>query len=187
MLSCMFPCPSLLHSPMIHFPGSLSKLSHHPHVSTCSFVFYGWNNSVSKKDEGVLKSNGNGRHWESPNQIQPPCWRRIQTSLAFLHVPIPTALRPSHSSSSWLTTNTMFPFYIYCLGSWYLMFIHIMLISQALRKGKENLRALGIGGIRKTLNQISISNVIWSRDYAFLHVPIPSALRYFSSFSWLTL
>ena len=26
------------------------------------------------------------------------CWRRIQTSLAFLHVPIPIALRPSHSS-----------------------------------------------------------------------------------------
>ncbi|PVH35332.1 hypothetical protein PAHAL_7G154100 [Panicum hallii] len=34
-----------------------------------------------------------------------------------------------------------------------------MLISQALRKGKENLKALGIGGIRKTLNQISTSNV----------------------------
>jgi hypothetical protein len=27
----------------------------------------------------------------------------------------------------------------------------------------------------------------WNRDYAFLHVPIPSALRYISSFSWLTL
>ena len=27
----------------------------------------------------------------------------------------------------------------------------------------------------------------WNGDYAFLHVPIPSALRYFSSFSWLTL
>ena len=26
----------------------------------------------------------------------------------------------------------------------------------------------------------------WNGDYAFLHVPIPSAIRNFSSFSWLT-
>ena len=113
------------------------------------------------------------------------CWRRIQTSLAFLHVPIPIALRPSHSSL-FLAYNQHDIFLLNILPL-YPLFIHLMLISQALRKWKENLRALGIGGIRKTLNQISISNVIWSRDYAFLHVPIPSALRYFSSFSWLTL
>lgn len=59
------------------------------------------------------------------------------------------------------------------------LFIHLMLILQAIRKGKENLRALGIGGIRKTLNQISISNARDGIDYDFLHVPIPSAIRYF--------
>jgi hypothetical protein len=61
-----------------------------------------------------------------------------------------------------------------------------MLILQALRNGKENLRAIGIGGIRKSGNQISISNVkhvmeimlssmLLSLEFLYTSLPFPGS------------
>ena len=93
--------------PMIPFTGSLLRLSHHPQMSMCSFVFYWWTNSISKKGgKGVLKSNRNGRNWESPNQIQPPSLEEYR-QVCLPPCSHSTALRPSHSSSSWLPKHNV--------------------------------------------------------------------------------
>jgi len=112
----------------------------------------------------VLESNRNGRHRERPNQIKPSIggWdtKQIWLSSMFpfpllsgpLILPLP-CLQPTHC----IPSNKYISFFIW-----------LTLISQAIRKGKENLRALGIGGIRKTLNQISIYTIMLSFMFLFL-------------------
>ena len=96
----------------------------------------------------------------------------------FLHVPIPTALRHSLSSTS-LVTHSRSHHLILHVGICFLDWNNFA----GQRKRKEHLRTVGMGGIRKTLRQMSVSNSF----HFFLHVPIPTALRYsLSSSSWLT-
>ena len=107
MLSCMFPCPSLLSPPMIPFTGSLLRLSHHPQMSMCSFVFYWWTNSISKKEEKecsrVIGMGGTGKAQTKFNLHR---WRNTD-KFAFPPCSHSTALRPSHSSSSWLPKHNV--------------------------------------------------------------------------------
>ncbi|KAG8043057.1 hypothetical protein GUJ93_ZPchr0303g11321 [Zizania palustris] len=69
------------------------------HWENCKPDFFPTKTNVQakKEGEGASKNNRNGRHQENinPNLL----WRKYRVH-AFLHVPIPTALGPSHSSSS---------------------------------------------------------------------------------------
>ena len=187
MLSWMFRRPSLLSPPppMIPFPGSLLRLSHHPQMSMHSFVFCGWNNSVRKKEEGVLKSNRNGRYWESSNQIQPPLLEENTNKFSF----------PPCSHSHCSQAISFFPL-PGLQPTWYFPSKYIAFVS-SIYPPNVNLASLEeMEGESKSLrNRRHQENMkpsrhiqcqTWNGDYAFLHVPIPSAIRNFSSFSWLT-
>jgi hypothetical protein len=70
-----------------------------------------------------------------------------------------------------------------------LWFLYQVTNGASKRKRKEGLRTIGMGGIRNTSMQMSSSNARGeTRAHAFLHVPIPTALRSsLSSTSLLTI
>jgi hypothetical protein len=89
--------------------------------------------AMSKKtteEEGKLKNNRNRRHREKLHQFSTYTVEEIN-ELAFLHVPIPTALRPSLSSPSHI--------FVFCAKT----------VVQAVGKRKECSRTIGMGGIGK--------------------------------------
>ncbi|KAG2572215.1 hypothetical protein PVAP13_7KG160255, partial [Panicum virgatum] len=102
-------------------------------------------------------------------------------AFSFLHVPIPTALRTSLSSSSLLTLSKT-----KILETWkiktcqHVLVMHINhVVLRAKRKRKECLRTIGMGGTGKHQTKASTSH-FWRRKqtgWAFLYVPIPTALE----------
>jgi len=103
-LSSMFPCPLLLdtrfflfriHSQPLFFLNCLNIISKptHEYILFSSLEF-----CRPKVEEGAPKNCRNRRHQENI-EIKTDSYH------AFLHVPVPTGLRYSLSSSSWLTRS----------------------------------------------------------------------------------
>ena len=89
----MFPCPMLLDTRFILFPTHFEHLI----IYTYALVLSGFSpksNCPSQKEgEGVPKNDRNRRHRESIERISASFSGGENRSHAFLHVPIPTALR----------------------------------------------------------------------------------------------
>jgi len=144
-----------------------------------------------KGGKGVLKSNRNGRHWESPNQIQPPSLEENTDKFSF------PPCSHSHCSQA-ISFFLFFASKTQCFSSKYTTLVSSVPIpSVSLLKHNVNLACLKeregqSTSHRNRRHQENMKQILhiqcqtWNGDYAFLHVPIPSALRYFSSFSWLT-
>jgi hypothetical protein len=91
----MFSFPLLLCPFMLPLLACFWDLS--TNMCTCTFGFCANATEQAKKEEeGVLKNNRNGRHWETPNQVLTSIKRWKQSKLGFLHVPTPTALKYMH-------------------------------------------------------------------------------------------
>jgi hypothetical protein len=173
----MFPCPLLLDTHFFLFPDTLSK-PHQLKLHMSIYCFLHWNFAgLRKRKEHLIRTVGSGGKGKT--------LRQNISFHAVLRVPVPTALRNSFSSSSQLTHSRPHHLSLHI----YILFCSLEQFSRS-EKRKEHLRTVGMGGIRKTLRQMSVSNsrgkqtiVVLSSMFTFpllldiLFLPLPGLPR----------